>query len=82
MGLVSWLLLGLLAGVIARLLFKRERHGGLFVTALLGIGGATAICWVASLLGFISPKEVTFIGVALASAGASIPLAIYARHFS
>lgn len=40
MGILAWILFGLLAGGIAKLLLPGKDPGGCLVTALLGIAGA------------------------------------------
>ncbi len=40
MGILSWLLLGLIAGAVAKLLMPGRDPGGLIMTILLGIAGA------------------------------------------
>jgi uncharacterized membrane protein YeaQ/YmgE (transglycosylase-associated protein family) len=40
MGVLSWILFGLLAGVVAKFLMPGDDPGGIVVTVLLGIAGA------------------------------------------
>lgn len=40
MGIVSWILFGLIAGVVAKLLMPGRDPGGCIITILLGIAGA------------------------------------------
>lgn len=40
MGIVSWILFGLIAGVVAKLLMPGRDPGGCIVTILLGVAGA------------------------------------------
>lgn len=40
MGIVSWIVLGLIAGAIAKLLMPGKDPGGCIITILLGIAGA------------------------------------------
>lgn len=48
MGIVAWIVLGLIVGVIAKtLLGGRARHG-IVVTVLIGVAGALLGGWVAS----------------------------------
>jgi uncharacterized membrane protein YeaQ/YmgE (transglycosylase-associated protein family) len=54
MGIIGWIVLGLVAGVIAKaLLGSRARHG-VIVTILIGVAGALAGGWAASELFGIS----------------------------
>jgi uncharacterized membrane protein YeaQ/YmgE (transglycosylase-associated protein family) len=40
MGIIAWIVLGLLAGVIAKAILKGPNPGGLIVTTLVGVAGA------------------------------------------
>jgi uncharacterized membrane protein YeaQ/YmgE (transglycosylase-associated protein family) len=40
MGIIAWIVLGLLAGVIAKAILKGPDPGGVIVTTLLGVAGA------------------------------------------
>jgi len=52
MGLISWILMGLLAGAAAKILVPGEDPGGLFVTLLIGIAGAVIGGMISTFLGF------------------------------
>ena len=67
MGFISWIILGLIAGLLAKFIMPGEDPGGLIVTILIGIAGAV----VGGLIGtFIGLGEVT--GLNLKSIGISI----------
>jgi uncharacterized membrane protein YeaQ/YmgE (transglycosylase-associated protein family) len=40
LGIIGWIVLGLLAGLIAKAIMPGEERGGFLITVLLGIGGA------------------------------------------
>jgi uncharacterized membrane protein YeaQ/YmgE (transglycosylase-associated protein family) len=40
MGIIAWIVLGLLAGIIAKAVMPGPDPGGIIVTTLIGIGGA------------------------------------------
>jgi uncharacterized membrane protein YeaQ/YmgE (transglycosylase-associated protein family) len=40
MGIIAWIILGLVAGVVAKAVLKGPDPGGLIVTTLLGVAGA------------------------------------------
>ena len=40
MGILSWIILGLVVGIIAKLLMPGKDPGGIFMTIILGIAGA------------------------------------------
>jgi uncharacterized membrane protein YeaQ/YmgE (transglycosylase-associated protein family) len=48
MGIIAWIVLGLVAGLIANLLIPGRRQQGLIVTCIIGIVGALLGGWVAS----------------------------------
>ena len=51
MGILSWILMGLIVGVIGKLVMPGPDPGGIFLTILLGIGGAFVGGYVGSFLG-------------------------------
>ncbi len=50
MGIIGWIVLGLIAGAIAKLLMPGKDPGGCLVTILLGVGGAFVGGWVGKTL--------------------------------
>ncbi|WP_156726480.1 GlsB/YeaQ/YmgE family stress response membrane protein [Streptomyces apocyni] len=48
MGIISWIILGLLAGAIAKILLPGRDPGGLIGTVLIGIAGAFVGGWVSA----------------------------------
>ena len=50
MGIISWIVLGLIAGAIAKLLMPGKDPGGCIITILLGITGAFLGGWVGKTL--------------------------------
>ena len=60
MGIIGWILLGLLAGVIARLILPGEQPGGIIVTTLIGVAGALIAGFVAQAIGFGDPIDEFF----------------------
>ncbi len=60
MGIIGWIILGLLAGAIAKALLPGEDPGGFIVTTLLGVAGALLGGLVAGLLGFGDPIDEFF----------------------
>jgi uncharacterized membrane protein YeaQ/YmgE (transglycosylase-associated protein family) len=60
MGIIGWILLGLLAGVIARLILPGEQPGGIVVTTLIGVAGALIAGFVAQAIGFGDPIDEFF----------------------
>jgi uncharacterized membrane protein YeaQ/YmgE (transglycosylase-associated protein family) len=50
-GILSWILFGLIAGALARLFFPGKQPFGIVMTLLVGLAGALAGGFVASALG-------------------------------
>ncbi|WP_375197378.1 GlsB/YeaQ/YmgE family stress response membrane protein [Sphingobium sp.] len=68
MELLGWLVVGLLAGAIARLVMPGRDPGGCVVTILLGIAGALLAGYVGRMLGIYAPGEqASFIAAILGS---------------
>lgn len=60
MGIIGWIILGLLAGLIAKALLPGEDPGGFIITALIGIAGAFIGGLIAKALGFGDPIDEFF----------------------
>jgi len=75
MNIFAWLLVGLIAGVLAKLLMPGRGPGGIIVTILLGIGGAIVGGFIAVALGLSDGVNNFDIGtIFLAVAGAMLLL--------
>ncbi|WP_124287672.1 GlsB/YeaQ/YmgE family stress response membrane protein, partial [Streptomyces sp. ADI98-12] len=48
MGIISWIILGLLAGAIAKIILPGRDPGGFIGTILIGIAGAFIGGWISS----------------------------------
>jgi len=77
LGIVTWIVLGLVAGLLAQILVPAKIPGGIFVTALLGIGGALLGGFIAAQLGFGSVSGFDLRSVAIAVGGAILLLFIF-----
>jgi uncharacterized membrane protein YeaQ/YmgE (transglycosylase-associated protein family) len=60
MGILGWIVLGLVAGLIARALLPGSDRGGLILTTVLGIAGGLLGGFVASVAGFGDPIDEFF----------------------
>ena len=60
MGIIGWIFLGLLAGLIAKAIMPGAERMGFILTTLLGIGGALLGGFLASVLGFGDPIDEFF----------------------
>jgi uncharacterized membrane protein YeaQ/YmgE (transglycosylase-associated protein family) len=75
MGIIAWILFGLVIGVIAKLLMPGRDPGGFIVTILLGIAGALLGGFVGRAMGFYGEGEGA--GWLMSILGAVILLALY-----
>lgn len=74
MGILSWIILGIIAGALAKLFMPGKDGGGFFLTMGLGIAGAFVGGWIGSLIGFGSVTGLNLGSIATATAGAFIIL--------
>lgn len=74
MTILGWIIFGLLAGIVAKLLMPGKDPGGIIVTILLGIAGALLGGWVGTLLKIGGGTIISFV---LAVVGAMLLLGIY-----
>jgi uncharacterized membrane protein YeaQ/YmgE (transglycosylase-associated protein family) len=78
MGFIAFLILGLIAGAIAKLILPGKQGGGWFVTLLLGVVGALLGGWLGSLLFGVGLEEFWDLSTwLLAIGGAIVVLLIY-----
>jgi uncharacterized membrane protein YeaQ/YmgE (transglycosylase-associated protein family) len=74
MGILSWIVLGLVVGILAKWIMPGPDSGGLVMTTLLGIAGAFVGGWLGTQLGFGSVSGFDFRSLAIAVAGALLLL--------
>ncbi len=74
MGILSWILFGLIAGALARFLLPGRDPGGFIMTILLGIGGAVIGGLIGTQLGFGKVTGFDLRSMAIAVLGALILL--------
>jgi len=60
MSIIAWIILGLLAGMVAKAIMPGGERGGLIVTTLLGIAGALVGGFLATALGLGDPIDEFF----------------------
>ncbi len=79
MGIIGWIVLGLIAGLIAKVIMPGDDPGGVIITAVIGIVGALLGGFLASALFDISVNEEFFDLATWVAAivGALILLALY-----
>ena len=79
MGIIGWILLGLIAGAIAKLILPGDDPGGLIVTTLIGIVGAVVGGFIASALDIGELDEFFDIGTWLIAIGGALLLLLLYR---
>ena len=75
MGILGWIVFGLVAGAIAKLLMPGKDPGGIIVTMLLGIVGAVLGGFVGQSMGLYGPGESA--GMLMSIIGAIVVLVLY-----
>jgi uncharacterized membrane protein YeaQ/YmgE (transglycosylase-associated protein family) len=75
MGILGWIVFGLVVGIVAKLLMLGRDPGGFVITIILGVVGALLGGFVGRALGWY--REGDPVGFVMAVVGAIILLAIY-----
>ena len=75
MGILGWVLFGLVVGIVAKLLTPGRDPGGFIITTLLGIVGAVIGGFLGRSLGLYGPGEPA--GFLMATLGAVVLLFLY-----
>jgi len=74
-GIIGTLIIGLVAGLVARFLMPGRDAAGFFITMALGVGGAFLATWLGQSLGWYREGQTAgFIGAVV---GALIILILY-----
>lgn len=74
-GIIGWIVIGFLAGGIAKLLMPGKDPGGCIITILLGIAGAVLAGFIGQQIGWYSQGEAA--GFIAAIIGAILILLVY-----
>ena len=77
MGILTWIVFGLVVGVVAKFLMPGSDPGGLIVTILLGIAGAVVGGFIGTQLGFGSVRGFDLRSLMIAVVGAIVLLLAY-----
>ena len=79
MGILSWILLGLLVGALAKFIMPGDDPGGILVTMLIGIAGAFVGGFISTQLGLGTVEGFDIRSLAIAIGGALLLLFGYRR---
>ncbi len=79
MGISSWIILGLVVGIIAKVLMPGRDGGGFIKTVILGVAGAFVGGYVGSFFGWGSVQGFDPRSLALAVGGAMLVLIVFGR---
>ena len=74
-GIIGWIVIGGIAGAIAKLLMPGKDPGGCIITVILGVAGALLAGWIGHQIGWYNTGERA--GFVAAIVGAFIILLIY-----
>ena len=74
MGMLSWIVMGLIAGALAKWIMPGKDPGGIIVTILIGIAGAFIGGFIGTLIGLGSVSGFDLVSLVLAIGGAFLLL--------
>jgi uncharacterized membrane protein YeaQ/YmgE (transglycosylase-associated protein family) len=78
-GIIQYLVLGLIAGLLAKLIYPGRQGGGIFATTFLGILGAILGGWLSEFLPFLT--ALPFAGIIIPVIGAIILIWLWGLIF-
>lgn len=76
-GLLAWIGMGLIAGIIGKFLLPGRDGGGFIMTILLGILGAMLGGWIGTKAGIGTVNDFSFQSIGIATGGAILVLIIF-----
>jgi len=77
MGILSWIVMGLIVGVLAKFIMPGKDPGGIIITILIGIAGSFVGGFIGSFLGFGPVTGFNIGSILLAIGGAVLLLILY-----
>ncbi len=77
MGIIGWIVLGLLAGALAKLLMPGDQRGGCLLTTILGIVGALIGGFIGQAMGYGGVQEFSLASLGWAVAGSFLVLLVF-----
>jgi uncharacterized membrane protein YeaQ/YmgE (transglycosylase-associated protein family) len=82
MGIIAWIVLGLVAGLLANMLIPGQRQQGLIITCLIGIAGALVGGWAATRIFHIHNLQGFFNASTWLTAIAGAAVLLLAYHLA
>ncbi len=77
MGIISWIVMGLIVGLLAKFVLPGRDPQGCFITILLGIGGALLGGYLGTQFGLGTVRGFDMRSILLATGGAVLILLIF-----
>ena len=77
MGIISWIILGLIVGALAKWIMPGQDPGGIIITIVIGIVGALIGGFLSSLIGLGTVTGLNLGSIIIALVGALILLWLY-----
>ena len=77
MGFLTWVVLGLIVGILAKWIMPGKDGGGFFMTVILGVIGAMVGGYIGTLLGMGTVTSFNLPSILIATVGALIVLFFY-----
>ena len=77
MGIFSWIIMGLIVGVLAKWIMPGKDPGGIIITICIGIAGAFLGGFIGTFLGIGDVSGFNLISFVLAIGGAILLLILY-----
>jgi uncharacterized membrane protein YeaQ/YmgE (transglycosylase-associated protein family) len=77
MGIISWIIVGLIAGALGKLIMPGDDPGGFIATLLIGMAGAVVGGFVVGIVGGTGATGFNIWSILVATLGAIILLAVY-----
>ncbi len=79
MGIISWLIFGLIAGILAKWIMPGKDPGGIIITSFIGIAGAMVGGYLGTTFGWGDVEGFDLRSLGLAIGGALILLFVYRK---
>jgi uncharacterized membrane protein YeaQ/YmgE (transglycosylase-associated protein family) len=77
MGILSWIVMGLIVGLLAKFIMPGKDPGGIIITVLIGIAGAFVGGFIGSRLGLGAVTGFNIGSFLVATGGAVLLLVLY-----